>query len=283
MLEELIDALLYEGYALYPYTPGATKNATPTPFGILYPPDYADGRPAAFDHLRMDMALSPGGSGSTVRAELRFLQPGGPQDRERALERRVQLAETPLTELAGDGVGTEFRFGALRGRARMRADLDAGPEGTARLRVCVHNDTPLADAAEAGRARALESSLISTHVIASAPGSRFHSATEHPEWASVNTFPVLATPEDDTVLGAAIVLSDHPRIAPESRGSLFDGTEIEEALLLHVHTLSEPEREAIAAGDPAVRAMVERAIATTPEEMLRLHGRLELSDPAEGS
>ena len=38
---ELVDSLLYEGYALYPYTPGATKNATPTPFGIVYPPAYA--------------------------------------------------------------------------------------------------------------------------------------------------------------------------------------------------------------------------------------------------
>ena len=28
-LEALVDSLLYEGYALYPYTPGATKNATP--------------------------------------------------------------------------------------------------------------------------------------------------------------------------------------------------------------------------------------------------------------
>ena len=27
-LEALVDSLLYEGYALYPYTPGATKNAT---------------------------------------------------------------------------------------------------------------------------------------------------------------------------------------------------------------------------------------------------------------
>ena len=36
-LEQLVDTLLYEGYALYPYTPGATKNATPTPFGIVYP------------------------------------------------------------------------------------------------------------------------------------------------------------------------------------------------------------------------------------------------------
>ena len=41
-LEELVTSLLYEGYALYPYTPGATKNATPTPFGIVYPPAYAE-------------------------------------------------------------------------------------------------------------------------------------------------------------------------------------------------------------------------------------------------
>ncbi len=40
-LEQLIDSLLYEGYALYPYTAGATKNSTPTPFGIAYPPAYA--------------------------------------------------------------------------------------------------------------------------------------------------------------------------------------------------------------------------------------------------
>ena len=46
-------------------------------------------------------------------------------------------------------------------------------------------------------------------------------------------------------LGAAIVLPDHPQLAPESRGSLFDNTEIEEALLLHVHALSDAEREQI--------------------------------------
>ena len=34
-LDQLVDSLLYEGYALYPYTPGATKNATPTLFGIV--------------------------------------------------------------------------------------------------------------------------------------------------------------------------------------------------------------------------------------------------------
>jgi hypothetical protein len=279
MLEELIDALLYEGYALYPYTPGATKNATPTPFGIAYPPAYSVSRPSTFDHLRMDAALVPSAN-ATLQAEVRFLQAGGPETGQRGVERRVELPRAPLADLHEGGAGVDFSFDGLTGRLEMRADVVH--DELARVRVCVYNTTPFDRPEAAGRGRALESSLLSTHPIARAPGSRFLSATDHPEWASVNTFPVLATPEEDTMLGAAIVLPDHPRIAPESAGSLFDGTEIEEALLLHVHTLSGPERDAIAGGDPAVRAMVERAVATTPKDMLRLHGRLELRDPVEG-
>ena len=45
------------------------------------------------------------------------------------------------------------------------------------------------------------------------------------------------------MLGAAIMLPDHPELAPESLGNLFDNTEIEEALLLHVQALS-PTRSA---------------------------------------
>ena len=56
-LEELVSSLLYEGYALYPYTPGATKNATPTPFGIVYPPAYAEHNPSTVDHLRIECIL----------------------------------------------------------------------------------------------------------------------------------------------------------------------------------------------------------------------------------
>ena len=73
-----------------------------------------------------------------------------------------------------------------------------------------------------------------------------------PECRSVNTWPVLASEADDVMLGAAIVLPDHPSLAPESLGGLFDSTEIEEALLLHVQALSDGERDEIAAGDPAV-------------------------------
>ena len=75
---------------------------------------------------------------------------------------------------------------------------------------------------------------------------------------------MLAHRDDTVVLGAAIVLPDHPQLAPESRGSLFDGTEIEEALLLHVLALSDAEREQIAAEDPAVREMVARAARPRP-------------------
>ncbi len=75
-LEQLVDSLLYEGYALYPYTPGATKNATPTPFGIVYPPVYADTLSSTFDHLELRCVLQAPAD-AVLRAEVRFLAAGG--------------------------------------------------------------------------------------------------------------------------------------------------------------------------------------------------------------
>jgi hypothetical protein len=279
-LEQLVSSLLYEGYALYPYTPGATKNATPTPFGIVYPPAYAEDLPTTFDHLRVECVLETEPE-AELRATVRFLQASG--ERHRARERRLELGPAAVGELASGGVGETFAFdGAsdLRGRVRMRCEaLDE--RGLWRVRACVHNAT----AVEAGmeRSEALVASLLSTHVVVETSSGRFVSPLEREGPAgeavaaskSINTFPVLATPDDDAILAATIVLPDHPRMAPESLGNLFDNTEIEEALLLHVKALSDGEREAIAAQDPAVREMVARAEQTTPEEMLTLHGRLE--------
>ena len=100
---------------------------------------------------------------------------------------------------------------------------------------------------------------------------------------SVNTFPVLADPDDTAILGRRVRPARPPALAPESLGNLFDNTEIEEALLLHVHALSDAEREEIEEQDPAVREMVERAEATTPEEIMQLHGRLEEVGPRGGA
>ena len=263
-LDELVDSLLYEGYALYPYTPGATKNATPTPFGIVYPPAYAERNPSCFERLRLECLLEGDGE---VSGEVRFLQPSG--ERHEGEERRIDLGEPGLVE---------FEHPPLRGRVRLRTE-ERG-DGRRLVSLCVHNETPLDDA-DAGRGEALLHSLISTHVVLRTSSGRFLSPLEEPG-DNLNTYPVLATPEDDAVLGAAIVLPDHPQIAPESRGNLFDNTEIEEALLLHVLALSDDERAEIAQQDPAVRQMIERAETATPEDMKRLHGRVTMRDPREG-
>ena len=263
-LDELVSSLLYEGYALYPYTPGATKNATPTPFGIVYPPSYAELNASAFEKARIQCVLEGAGE---VSAEVRFLQASG--TRHQADERRIEL----------DAPGRyEFAFPPLSGRVRL--SVDEREDGRRLVTCCVHNTTELADP-EVTRAEALALSFLSTHVVVRTSSGRFISPLQD-GGDHVNSYPVLATPEDDVVLGAAIVLPDHPQLAPESRGNLFDSTEIEEALLLHVQALSDAERAEIAQQDPAVQAMVERAAAATPEDLLRLHGRVTLRDPREG-
>jgi len=259
MLDELVSSLLYEGYALYPYTPGAIKNATPTPFGIVYPPAYAAQCDGAFDHARLECVAEPG-AGARLAATLRYLEPQG--ERHAALERTVELADVPL----GERHTAEFE----QGRFTVRSELGDG--GRARVRCCVHNTAQVAQGL--GRVAALAHSLISTHIVVRLTAGRFISPLESGA-ESVNIWPVLATPQDDAVLGAAIVLPDHPQIAPESRGNLFDNTEIEEALVLHVHALSDGEREQAAQQDPAVRAMLERALASTPAEIMSLHGGLK--------
>jgi len=271
-LEELLESLLWEGYALYPYTPGATKNATPTPFGIVYPPVYAAAMASTFDHLEL-RCLVRAPADAVLRGEVRFLAASG--ERHQAAAHRVDLSGAMAGALAGRPAGKEVSVGGLT----LGMALETRPqlsEDEYEVVLRVRNLTRVC--AGLDRAGALRRSLISTHPVLRVTGGRFLSPLERP-CRSVNTFPVLATDADDVVLGAAIVLPDHPRLAPESLGGLFDSTEIEEALLLHVRTLSDGEREAIERQDPAVREMIARAASATPEDIVALHGRVALRDP----
>jgi hypothetical protein len=271
--ERLLRALLWEGYALYPYTRGSAKNATPTPFGIVYPPVYAAGTAGAHHSLTL-RGLALAGADADISAELRFLQASGP--RHEAVERRVTFAAQTLAEIAAEPRARQFSDGGLRAVVRLSAiplyDMCHVVE------VHVENVTAFA-VRDGGRVEALAASLLSSLPFLRLAAGRFASPLDLSDVRSENTFPVLATTADDTLLGATIVLPEHPEIAPESRGDLFDGTEIEEALLLHVLALSEDERASIARDDPAVRAMIERAAAATPAEILALHGRMTLTDP----
>jgi hypothetical protein len=276
-LEQLVDSLLYEGYALYPYTPGATKNATPTPFGILYPPVYAETLVSTFDHLELRCALEAAPD-AVLSAGVRFLSSDG--ERHKAQARRADLPGAMVAALTAQTGEKQLRVGG--GDAGpplvvgLRLSTHALDDGSYDVVLRVENRTVVRSGLDRGGA--LARSLLSTHPILRVAGGRFVSALERPRH-SVNTFPVLATANDDSVVGAAIVLPDHPQIAPESRGGLFDSTEIEEALLLHVQALSEAEREQIERQDPTVREMVSRAAAATPEDIVALHGRVTLRDP----
>lgn len=277
-LEALVESLLYEGYALYPYTPSATKNSTPTPFGIAYPPAYAEQLASTYDHLELRVALAAPAD-AVLSAEVRFLAPVG--ERHQAQAERLTLPGAMVGALAHrtavkritvpGGGGTPGLEVALR--------LAATQSGPGEYEVVFRVENLTVASSGLTRGGALTRSLLSVHPVLRVAGGRFLSALERP-CGSVNTFPVLAADDDSAVIGAAIVLPDHPQIAPESRGGLFDSTEIEEALLLHVQVLSDDERAEIEHQDPAVREMIARAAAATPEDILALHGRVTLRDPA---
>jgi hydrogenase maturation protease len=80
--------------------------------------------------------------------------------------------------------------------------------------------------------------------------------------------------ERDKVLSSPIILYDHPRVAPESQGDLFDATEIDEILTLRTQTLTDEERREASEGDPRVKALLDRTASVTQGAASRLHGAL---------
>jgi hypothetical protein len=109
---------------------------------------------------------------------------------------------------------------------------------------------------------------------------RFLSVLDPPEAAreaagactSDGTFPVLIGAADDVVLSSPIILYDHPAVATESPGDLYDATEIDEILALRVLTLTDAEKAEARATDERAAAIVDRVEGLPPEVWERLHG-----------
>jgi hypothetical protein len=160
-----------------------------------------------------------------------------------------------------------------------------------RLRIAVEN-TGTDPAAGAPRPEVLRRSLVATHTVLAVRGGRFLSLLEPPEWAgaaaagcrNLHTFPVLAGPPGsrDVVLSAPVILYDHPQIAPESPGELFDSGEIDEILSLRTLTLTEDEKAEARATDPRAAALVDRVEGLPGEVLARLHGAVRSLRPAGG-
>jgi hypothetical protein len=87
---------------------------------------------------------------------------------------------------------------------------------------------------------------------------------------------VLAGPvgSSDLLLVSRIILDDHPAVADESAGALFDSTEIDEILTLRVLTMTEDEKLEARATDPRAARIIDRSESLSPDEMARMHGAL---------
>ena len=151
--------------------------------------------------------------------------------------------------------------------------------GDTRLCVHVRNTTPFAGAE---REAAIPLSFCSTHALLRAAGGTFASLTDPPHalapaaaaCENVGVWPVLVGDPGsaDAMLASPIILEDHPQVAQESPGDLFDGGEIDGMLVLNILALTDEEKAQMAACDPRAREILARTEALSAEQRLALHG-----------
>jgi hypothetical protein len=155
-------------------------------------------------------------------------------------------------------------------------------DGACKLRIEVQNATPLPSGTGATREEALPLSLVSAHLVLGVTNGEFVSLLDPAEayrasaaaCSNTGVFPVLAGEEPDRslMLCSPIILYDYPKVAPESAGDFFDGTEMDEMLTLRVLTLTDAEKQEMRSGDPRARKILERTESLTDDAMLKAHG-----------
>jgi hypothetical protein len=229
-----------------------------------------------------------------------------------AIEREVAV-DARLVDLAKDVVRWSFAFDAAhdvtpgsrpddattrvsRNHERLCGDLavsaTAVGEGVWRVTVHVENTTPVTGRNDPARGGMLSQSMVSTHVVLNIAAGEFVSLLDPPADLAdraavcVNTgvWPVLVGDEGDrdAILASPIILYDYPQIAPESAGDFFDGTEIDEMLVLRILTMTDREKDEMRAGDPRARRLLERTESLPDEQLATLHGALRGLRPSPG-
>ncbi|MFF3256163.1 hypothetical protein ACFYWP_35340 [Actinacidiphila glaucinigra] len=318
------DAVLFEGYVLYPYRASSAKNRMRWQFGVLVPPAWASasGEPVL---QRTEILMEPRAD-AALHAELRFLHAQRrtverilldgefePTDElqlpdrvlvpwDEGVEERVEVSVDVAVLTAEDVVlpftvpateDSEIVTGAdgfpagrvvrrrerLEGVLRLSAEELPGPYRVLRLTAVAENT---GSALASNREEALPHALVSAHLMLRLTAGYFVSMTDPPEWAKAavaecrneNTWPVLAGDDAaaNVVLSSPIILEDHPRIAPESPGALYDATEIDEILALRTAALTDEEKRQARGTDERAAAVIDLADSMPPEVMERLHG-----------
>src|SRR5579872_7256916 len=74
LVESIANAVLYEGYMLYPYRPSAIKNRQRFNFGVLYPEPMSATRKDVDPWFIQTQCLIQGNDSTELEMKLRFLQ-----------------------------------------------------------------------------------------------------------------------------------------------------------------------------------------------------------------
>jgi hypothetical protein len=284
--EKIAAAILYEGYILYPYRPTAIKNRQRWNFGTLYPRVYAQAQRPEEPYRLVAECLVTADAEATLDVRLRFLQllrqPNAPA---LAWDEAVERTSEHTNLLFADLIASPLSL-TLQTDADLQIDLTITVQmianGAAKLRLEVQNASHLPSGAGATREEALPLSFVSAHLLLGVAHGQFVSLLDPGETyresaaacSNLGVFPVLAgeEPERSIMLCSPIILYDYPKIAPESEGDFFDGTEMDEMLTLRVLTLTDAEKQEMQNGDPRARRILERTEALTSDAMLKAHG-----------
>jgi hypothetical protein len=285
-VETIAAAVLYEGYILYPYRPTAIKNRQRWNFGTLYPRVYAQAQRPEEPYRLVAECLATAEAQATLDVRLRFLQmirqPQTPALAwDEAVERTSEHSGLSIAELTASPLSLTLQM-----EADLHVDLTISVQPLAdsayKLHLQVQNSSRLPSGPEANRDEALPFSLVSAHLLLGLAQGQFISLLDPVEayresaaaCSNQGVFPVLAgeEPDQSIMFCSPIILYDYPKIAPESAGDFFDGTEMDEMLTLRVLTLTDAEKLEMQNGDPRARRILERTEALTSDAMLKAHG-----------
>ena len=286
-IENIVQALLYEGYLLYPYRPSALKNRQRWLFGRLLPREYSLEHGEAEPWKLQTECLIVGSSRTELEVSVRFLQLAESGDgRNNPTSRDTTERDVPvkvnLEQIENRPARITFAFPPHLDGAITLLAMETCP-GLFKLTAIIENVSPGVAGKGIDVDGVLGRSLLSTNTMLSLEDGAFISLIDPPEpyraaaasCRNIGTWPVLVGQQlGKMMLAAPIVLYDYPQLAAESPGDLFDGTEIDELLSLRIQTLTEVEKHEMSAAGERARRLLERTESLTEDQFGRLHGRL---------
>ena len=254
-----------------------------------------DGRDfAEVDRLDVDGELRALGGGGRAASSTRLPVSRSPRSTHRHRDRRGSDAVEDLERrsAAGELVGRiapPARAGRPDRGAR-RGTTGPTPWACSSRSSSTSRTSPTGRVRCAGATSPCRHSLVAVHTLLAVDDGAFVSLLDPPDDARGRGRRLLkrrhvpgarSATTTPSMLSSPIILYDHPEVAPESDGDLYDATEIDEILALRVLTLTDDEKAEARAHRPRAAAIVDRIDDMAPDMWARLHGTMrELRTPA---